>query len=173
MKKIIIIITLLLSVKNYSQGIIKLTILQDAKLGLIGDNKGNNAFTTDLLVKFKLTGKQFEYGYLTISPYLEYAEINGIYKRYAVDVGFTFNKLIIKNLEITPSINYGIQDRYKKSWLVFGSDIEANYKLTDNIGLTALAQFVERKDLLWMYGDKKIRFSGFIGITMNIFNTKK
>ena len=78
------------------------------------------------------------------------------------------NKLILKDFEATASVNYGIQDRWSKNWLVFGIDGELSYRLTDNISLSILAQFVERKDLQWAYGEYAIRFSGFVGLVFEL-----
>ena len=168
MKKIILLLAIVLTIKNYGQNEIKLSIYQDLKLAVKKDGKGNEPFTLDLLTKLKLTGNQDKNGYLHVAPMFEYAEIKGIYKRYAVDIGYSFNQLGVDGLEITPSINYGIQERYSKNFLVFGGDIEASYKIIEGISVSALAQFVERKDLLWLYGKKPIRFSGFLGLTIKI-----
>lgn len=142
------------------------TAQETVKASIWQDNKFNRV---NILTKIKLTGHQQSHGFMTASPMFEYAELKGsIYRRYAVDVGYTFNRLFEERLEFTPSINYGIQDRWKKSWLVFGADFELSYALTDTLSLSLLAQFVERKDLKWAYDDYLIRFSGFIGITIDI-----
>jgi hypothetical protein len=170
MKKLLVLIAFVLTFNVYSQDKVKLSFYQDAKLATMNDDHGNEAFTLDFLFKFKMTGKQQEFGYMTVSAVFEYAEIKGLYKRYAADVGYTFNKLIVDNFEATASINYGIQDRYGKSFLVLGSDFELGYKVTDNVTFSLLAQFVERKDVRWLNELEKtpIRFSGFIGITFEL-----
>tara|TARA_R110000850_G_scaffold72024_14_gene158747 strand:- start:1906 stop:2415 length:510 start_codon:yes stop_codon:yes gene_type:complete len=165
MKKLLVLLVLAFSLNSFSQDKIKLSFYQDAKLATIDDGHGNEPFTLDFLFKFKMTGKQQEFGYMVISPIFEYAEIEGVYKRYAVDLGYTFNKLILDDFEATASINYGIQERWSKAFLVFGSDFELGYKITDNISINLLAQFVQRKDLEWAYGIRVIRCSGFIGLT--------
>lgn len=176
--KILTVYTVFLTNKIYSQNNIELLVLQDARLAITEDKTGNyKPFTLDILTKLKLTGKQKETGFLVLSPFFEYAEIEGIYKRYGFDAGFTFNNSVVDGLTFTPSINYGIQDRgydgKRISFLVFGADFEFGYQITDNLKVVALAQFVERKDLRYMYKDYVIRFSGFVGISYNIGKTNK
>lgn len=168
MKNLILVLLMAFTISVTAQEKIKVAFYQDVKLATMEDDYGNEPFTLDLLAKVKLTGNQEKFGYMVIAPMFEYAEIEGIYKRYAFDVGYTFNKLVINNLEATGSINYGIQDRWKKSWLVFGADAELAYKITDNISFSLLAQFVQRKDLQWAYGTKVIRFSGFAGVILEL-----
>ena len=172
--KILIVYTAFLTNKLHSQNEIELLVLQDARLAITEDKTGNNKlFNLDILTKLKLTGKQKESGFLVVSPFFEYAEIEGIYKRYGFDVGFTFNNSVINGFSFTPTVNYGIQDRWGKSFLVFGTDFEISYKVSKNIKVVALAQFVERKDLRWAYEDYIIRFSGFIGISYKIRKVNK
>ena len=160
MKKLILLLMMSLSINMVAQEKLKLSVYQDVK--------SFTESTTDVLVKLKMTGKQDRLGYMSISPMFEYAELEGIYKRYAFDVGYSLNKLYIKNLEASISVNYGIQERWSKTFLVFGADAELLYKLTDNISLSILLQSVQRKDLLWAYEDRVIRFSGFAGITVEL-----
>jgi len=163
--KVICILVLLTVQKTYSQSEVRLTLLQDARLAVAEDKTGAyKPFTLNFLTKLKLTGNQVGSGYLVISPMFEYADIEGVYKRYAIDIGFTFNEALRWGLEITPSINYGIQDRWSISWLAFGADLQASIKLNDKLRLTILGQAVERKDLKWAYNDTAISLSGFIGI---------
>ena len=172
--KILTVYTVFLTNKIYSQNNIELLVLQDARLAITEDKTGNyKPFTLNILTKLKLTGKQKETGFLVVSPFFEYAEIEGTYKRYGFDAGFTFNNSVIDGFSFTPSVNYGIQDRWGKSFLVFGTDFEISYKVTQNVKVVALAQFVERKDLRWAYENYIIRFSGFVGISYNIGKTNK
>jgi len=175
MRRLIIALLLTFTViSTQAQEEIRLAVWQDARLAVSKDKTETlSPFTLDVLAKLKLTGKQTDAGYLVISPMFEYADLDGIYKRYAVDLGFTFNQSLLWGLEVTPSINYGIQDRWGKAFLVFGADLEVSIEITDGLRVSALGQLVERKDLDWAYGgNKHYQASGFIGLQYRIFNTK-
>lgn len=147
---------------------VSVSLYQDLKLATMNDDHGNEPYTMDIVFKFKMQGNAQKFGYMYVAPYFEYAEIDGNYKRYAAEVGYVFNELIVDDFEASGGINYGIQERYSLNWLVFGADFELAYKITDRFKVSLLAQFVERKDLQMMYGNKEIRFSGFIGLTINL-----
>ena len=159
----------------HSQNKIEFGMHQDLRLAVSEDATGNyKPFTLDFLFKFKMEGHESKNGYLTISPMFEYAELESIYKRFAVDVGFTFNNLVLRDLEFTPSVNWGILDHFGASFLVFGFDFELSYKINDFFKISGLIQSVDRKDLMYRYGTKtgfteNIKFSGFIGVVISPF----
>lgn len=167
------VIMLLMGVLQSQAQEIRLAVWQDARLAITEDETGNyQPFTLNMYTKLKLIGNQTEAGHLVVSPTFEYADLEVIYKRYAVDVGFVFDQSLIDGLEVTTSVNYGILDRWSKSWMVFGADLEASYELFEGFHISILGQAVDRKDLLWAYGDNEIGFSGFIGLQYKIFTTK-
>jgi hypothetical protein len=175
MKKQFITICIILSVWTIqSQDGIRVGVWQDLRMAITGGHTDSyEAPTLDLLVKLKLMGNQTGAGYLVVSPSFEYADLEGIYKRYFVDVGFTFNKSLVEGLEVTPSINYGIQDRWGGSFNVFGTDLEVSIPVSRRLRVSALGQAVQRKDLDFEYGGHNVRFSGFIGVQYELcFNIK-
>lgn len=132
---------------GYTQDQISLGIYQDGKLLLTGDDKGNGAGTLDIIARVEMQGKQQTYGYLTIFPQFEYAEIYGNYKRWSANVGYTFNKLIV---DVMPYISYGWIDRGLsfESW-GFGSEI--SYRI-GKFQISLLNEYVERQELnKWVY----------------------
>ena len=156
-----------------AQNKVSLSIHQDARLGLLGDDKGNDAGTLNILARFKMQGKQQKgYGYLVVFPEFEYADIGGNYRRYSANVGYTFNELIVDNFEASLFGGWGFIDRYAKAFFSAGFEAELGYKITDRFKVSLLAQLIDRKDLKWMYGNTEVRFSGFIGIEYNL-NIKK
>lgn len=165
MKLSLIILTVLALNLSSAQKNVEFSFYQDLKLATMNDDHGNEPYTMDVVFKFRMNGNKQKFGYMYVAPYFEYAEIAGIYKRYAAEVGYTFDELIVKNFEASGGVNYGIQDRYGKNWLVLGADFELGYRITPNFKVKALAQLVERKDLKAFYGNYKIGFSGFIGLT--------
>lgn len=67
-----------------------IAVFQDVKFAITGDQKrGYPVGTPDIIARLKLEGKQQVYGYFFMYPAFEYAEIEGIYKRYYVNAGYT------------------------------------------------------------------------------------
>lgn len=148
-----------------AQSGVSISLHQDLKFATIGDtDRGYKAGTIDIVARFKMAGNQDKYGYVIVFPEFEYAEIEGIYKRYSVNAGYTFNKLILDNFEVNAAIGYGWIDRYGKSMFSFSASSEVAYKITDHIKTSLMLQLTQRKDLLWLYGTNSIKPSVFFGI---------
>ena len=152
---------------------LSVSIYQDARLMFLGDQDHNiDKGTLDLVLRVKMEGYQDRYGYFVVYPEFEYAEIEGIYKRYSVNVGYVLNQLPVKDFELGFGIGWGWIDRYGKSMFSFAGTSNLSYKITDNIKLSLLGQITERKDLAVMWGNKGLnfkedgilRFSGMIGL---------
>ena len=167
MKKSIQLLALLLSITVYAQQKVSLSVHQDVRLLITGDKIGNDHLTLNLLTRVKLQGKQDVIGYAVVAPSFEIANIEENYKRYSVDLGYTFNEWSRK-LESSIYVGFGFIDRWGKNYFSFNSNAELSYKLNDNIKVSALAQFTERKDLKYRYNDTVVRMSGFIGIELNL-----
>ena len=168
MKKLFLVITLLSATLSAQQRV-SIAIYQDAKFLTIGDEKrGYKAGTADLVFRLNMQGKQQKYGYMIVSPEFEYADIEGIYKRYSANVGYVFNQLVVPRTEVGSTIGYGFIDRWGKSMFSFSVSGFINYKITDRFKLSLMAQFTERKDLAWAYGENDIRFSGLVGLGINL-----
>lgn len=170
MKKILLAIVLFATSLNINaQEGIEVGIYQDLKFATIGDKeRGYDAFTTDVLFRFKMQGNQQKLGYMIIYPEYEYAAIEGDYHRYSANVGYCLNKLILNNFEVEGALSYGFIDRYGKSLSSFGANLGINYKMGD-FKLSAITQFTERKDLTWLWGTKNnIKYSFFVGISYKI-----
>ena len=103
-----------------------------------------------------------------VTPEFEYANIEGIYKRYSANLGYVLNQLIINKSEVGATIGYGFIDRWSKSMFSFGASVFFNYKISDRFKISLMSQFTERKDLEWAYGKNEIRFSGFLGLEINL-----
>ena len=168
MKKLLLLLTLVLVINTNAQDNVSLSIYQDARLLLVGDDIGNDAGTINILTRLKMQGNQNKYGYLIVYPEYEYAEIENTYKRYSVGIGYAFNQLILDNFEYTPSINWGWIDRGGINGFSFSVSNEIAYKLNDTFKLSLMAQITERKDLKILYNDNAFRFSGFMGIEINL-----
>jgi len=143
---------------------VSLSILQDVKLATIGDKERNyDAFTLDMLVRLKMQGNQQKYGYLTIYPEFEYADLKQSYIRYSANVGYTFNKLIVNNFDVALIGGIGMINREGESSSSLSLTGEIGYSLNDWLKLVIDAQLVQRSDI------EKYVTSGFLGIEIKIF----
>lgn len=147
---------------------VSLSIHQDVRLGLIGDDIGNEAGTINILARFKMQGHQQEHGYMVVFPEFELAKIDGDYKRYSANAGYTFNNLVVNKFEASAYVGWGFIDRYSKSFFSFSGSGEIAYRLNDTFKVSIVGQLTERKDLKWMYNNNEIRFSGFAGLEINL-----
>lgn len=162
---LIITLMILMTYCVNSQSKVSLTFMQDSRLLILGDNKGNNAGTLNILSQFKMQGDQQEYGYMVVFPEYEIANLKGgKYERVSVNVGYVFNKLILNNFEAGINGGYGWIIRDNFTFNSFSVSGNLNYKITDNFKLTSALQLAQRKDL-----EKPVfRASGFIGIEFNL-----
>jgi len=153
---------LLLTISLSAQEKVGIAIYQDARFLFVGDERGNEAGTLNFLGRVKLQGKQQKWGYMIVFPEYEYANLNGgTYTRYSVNVGYTFNRLLIKNFEASISGGWG----WIKRGLTYHSATiagELSYKLTDNLKINLLSQYTDRADIAVK------RFSGFIGLEIRL-----
>ena len=169
MKKLISIALILINL-TYAQKKVSIQIIQDAKLGIVGDKKhGYKRGTIDVAVAMILQGSQNEYGYLIAYPEFEYADLKyDSYKRFTANLGYTFNKLCVKNIEVGGSLSYGFIDR-RAIKMCIGANGFVKYKLCNYFKLVANMQFSQRPDLDVLYGiPNEYRYSGQIGIEINI-----
>jgi len=165
---VLVILIITLSSIALAQSNVSLSIHQDVRLGLIGDDVGNDAGTINILARLKMQSNQQAFGYLVVFPEFEYAEIEGSYKRYSANVGYTFNELVVNNFEASLFGGWGFIDRYGKSFFSFGGSGEIAYVINNTIKASVVGQLTERKDLKYMYSKNEIRFSGFIGLEINL-----
>lgn len=170
-----IIITIALFILNtllcIGQERLSLSVLQDAKLGIVGDSKhGYDAGTLDVLIRLNMQGNQQKYGYLVVFPEVEIANLKPNYVRYSANIGYTFNQLFINKLEVSGYGSYGWINREGMSTSSFGVIGEIGYKISDRFKILADLQVLQRKDLDVMYNDANvIKWSGFLGLEIKIF----
>lgn len=169
MKKLLLLIGFL-PIMLLAQDRISIGAYHDVKLGLIGDEEhGYDAGTLDVYVTAKMQGEQGTYGYLTVYPSFEYAELSVPYKRYSVNAGYTFNRLFIDDIEVMPSLGYGFIDREGASAGSVGGDLMISYKVTDHFKTVWFIQAVDRRDFEVYYNEpSEIKVSNFIGVELNL-----
>ena len=167
--KTIIYILLLTTFSLTAQGKPSLSVFQDAKFAFMGDEaRGYKAGTLNIVARLKMNGNQDKYGYLVVFPEFECAELQGIYRRYSANVGYTFNQLILPKLTVMPSVGYGWIDRFGLSDYSFSGSVEIAYPLFKHVNLTMLHQFTERSDLGFLWNDNQIKYSFFVGLEIKL-----
>ena len=157
--KTIIYIFLLIPFISLSQGI-SVNVSQDARLAIAGDERGNEAFTTNVNLGFELRGWQRGSSYFLMRPELEYADLKGgeLY-RMTANFGYTFNKWI-KDVDFTVTLGGGMLSRHKLGGLHTQANLQLTWYFTKGVGLFLDSEFVQRIDL----PNKFVGYSGKIGI---------
>lgn len=161
------ILLLLLSVLSYGQ--VTLNVSQDAKLLFAGDDKGNEAGTIDLTIRSEWHYYNNEDISFFVAPEYEYADLAEPYRRYSVNLGFTYD-LPIDKLDGTASVGYGIIDHYK-GYTGFGGNLQLSYEIFDKLKVFGDLEIVDRKDLT-IWGETtladRIKVSGKFGVKYQI-----
>ncbi|WP_242092674.1 hypothetical protein [Aestuariivivens sediminicola] len=170
MKPFLLIVFALITGISLPQEGVSFFAFQDVRLSTVGDNDHHyEPFTLDLYVGAKLQLKQDRYGYGYLQPSFEYADLKSPYKRYAVNLGYCFNSLLIDHLEASLSAGYGkiiVKSASSKS---YGFDATLSYKLNAKLKLSSCAQFVDRTDLAWQWKEADtLKFSWFAGIEIKL-----
>ena len=70
-------ILLFISCSLTAQENVSVSLCQDAKLAFVGDDIGNDAFTTDVIIRLNLKGSQDKIGYGYMFPEFEFANLKG------------------------------------------------------------------------------------------------
>jgi hypothetical protein len=152
-------IILLFPLLSFGQGI-SINLSQDARLALVGDERGNGAFTTNVNLAAEFRGWQKGNSYFLMRPEIEYADLQGgeLY-RMTANFGYTFNKWI-KNVDFTATVGGGMLSRHKLGGLHTQANLQTTWYFTKGIGLFLDSEFVQRRDL----PKKFLGYSGKIGI---------
>ena len=157
------------STLSYSQKHFDLTVHQDTKFIFVGDKRGNNVGTVDILLKIEVPVIKFPKSYITVFPSYEYANLNGgTFKRYSVGAGYIFKGVYFKNINIGLFSDFGFITRNSKSGSSFGFNTEISYKLTRRVSLSYVHQITERSDLKFLYNDDSyIKPSSLMGFKVH------
>jgi len=158
-KKLTYLLFFFIPIISLSQGI-SLNVSQDARLALVGDERGNEAFTTNVNLGFELRGLQNGNSYFLMRPELEYADLKGgeLY-RMTANFGYTFNKWI-KDVDFTATVGGGMLSRYELGGLHTQANLQTTWYFTKGVGLFLDSEFVQRIDL----PNKFLVYSGKLGI---------
>jgi hypothetical protein len=152
-------ILLLFPLISLGQGV-SLNLSQDARLAIAGDERGNEAFTTNVNLAAEFRGWQKGSSYFLMRPELEYADLKGgeLY-RMTANFGYTFNKWV-KNVDFTATVGGGMLIRHELSGLHTQANLQTTWYFSKGIGLFLDSEFVQRVDL----PNKFLTYSGKIGM---------
>ena len=165
MKKIITILILMVNLSMLAQESLIGSIFQDVKLATIGDNRGNNAYTMNLLFELNLELRQNSNGFGTVGFTYEKANLVGEdYIRWAVQFGYVFNSLFLEDLEIAVKLNWGGIKRFEVTKPSLGGSVDVLYNLTNWLAFSTMFQLVQRSDKTFQYGK-------YANYTINFMNT--
>lgn len=165
-----------------------LSVLQDSRLLLFGDDRGNSAFTPDILVRLDIDAIKVRESDFVFSVGAEYANLNSAYfLRFSLGIGFVTEFSFLKKFKFGAFINHGIIVREKGRFLIksqpknlqnpqqrvdeessfmgFSMDFETTYPITEKIRLSLLLQALDRKDLSSRFKTTdNIKGSVFLGV---------
>jgi len=144
---------------SLSQGI-SLNVSQDARLALVGDERGNGSFTTNVNLAAEFRGWQKGNSYFLMRPEIEYADLKGgEFYRMTANFGYTFNKWF-NNVDFTATIGGGMLSRHGLGGLHTQANLQTTWYFTKGVGLFLDSEFVQRVDL----PNKFLVYSGKVGI---------
>lgn len=168
MKKVIILLLLIAtSCICIAQDAITFSIYQDAKLAVIGDNKDNDPFTFNMIIKSKWQGYENRNGgFMEVVLSNEYADLKGgYYNRYSG--GVAYNQTILnEKFIVNGGANYGVitrKDGGATQSIEFTNELI--YKLSNTFNILILNSYTQRTDL-----NRKdmFRYNMYIGIEYRI-----
>jgi len=162
-KSLLRILLLILALNTCAQERVSVSVLQDARLAVLGDDIGNDAFTPDFIVRLDMEGIG-RFKYVSLRTEWEYANLaGGYYNRGSILFGYNW---IVKKFVLSSHLGPGILERrYMKASggvLAFTFNADAVYNLTDRISLVASNQLINRADVV----NEPIRYSFFGGIKL-------
>ena len=183
-KLILILVVLIFPIALLGQGDIGLNLAQDLKLATVGDDKGNDAFTPNFIVRVDLQDNQATYGYMVGGVEYEHAALKGgAYNRYSINFGYTFNQFKVLNnnkFELTILGNYGMTVRTLQqidrevdaAFTGFAGSMTLSYPIVENLKIVAIGQLSHRVDKNTLYGNDanytiqglQLDASGFLGL---------
>jgi len=167
MKKLITILIMMLFASSAnaqfeSNRKFKITALQDARLALFEDDKGNKPFTPNFILRAShliKRDKDLNFNFFGAVEY-EYGDLNGgSFNRVGVAFGLNFDEWI-DNFEFQTM--FGINEIYRGSdsysaWSLNGSII---YNISNTLSIIAELQQLKRTDIK----TQPFIYSGFIGV---------
>jgi hypothetical protein len=168
MRKTLFTCCILLALCSYGQNKIEISLQQDARLFFVGDQKGNDPLTVNLLSKIEIPVYNLEKSHVSTYLTIEYADLVGKnYKRYALGAGYIVNSIYGK-IGAGAYLDFGKIYRQEEGFNSFSLSGELNYKINDRLKFIVTQQLTQRKDLKILYNSNEYVISGFIGLKYSL-----
>lgn len=182
MKKTILFFSLFFSFninaqETNSESYMNISIYQDLNLLYFGDKQGNDALTTDILIKYEIGMFKLKNSSINFNTGLEYADLTSAnFHRFFVGIGYAFQIPVLKKFKFTGFVDHGLilRGEGKKAegnlesettFMSLSLGLEASYPIYDRIRVSAIYQLADRKDLAERIGtNKRIGHSLFVGV---------
>jgi len=164
MRKSLFVYIFIIGLYSYAQNNTEISIQQDIRLLILGDNIGNNPLTINIISKIETSVLNHTKSFISVYLSFEYADlINKNYKRYAIGTGYIL-KSIYKRIGAGAYLDFGKIYRQEEGFYSFSLSGELNYKLNDRLKFLFLLQTTQRKDLMVLYNSEdRFKYSCFIG----------
>lgn len=170
MKKVIICFCLLFSLQSKAQSDMSLSVHQDFRLMLFGDDRGNGIFTPDIQVKLEID--IFEINKSTVIFYVgtEYAHLSSnSFQRFYLGLGYITEFSFLKKFNFGIMLDHGLILRGDQSFMGLSANTEISYPIAKKLRLSLLYQAIDRNDLTTMFSTgKNIKGSVFLGLKMEL-----
>jgi hypothetical protein len=150
-------ILLLFTTIAFSQGSPYVSISADLRNGTLGSEPTQNKPKADLLFRAgMISNKNLKIGVI----YEIFQAID--FQKYGFEIGQQIS--ITEKLKCIPTLEATIIIRESLNHLNAGINGELIYMITDNLGISAIANYSTGTDLNYYYGGKNYRFSGYFGL---------
>jgi hypothetical protein len=169
MRKFLFALNLMFVLFSYGQNKVEISLQQDVRLFLVGDQKGNDPLTVNILSKIEIPVYHFEKNQLSTYLSVEYANlVDKNFKRYALGVGYVV-KSIYGKIGAGAYVDFGKIYRENEGFYSFSLSGELNYKINNRLKFICTQQLTQRKDLTELYNSKNgYVISGFVGLKYSL-----
>ena len=154
-----------------------ISVHQDLRLLLVGDDRGNEIFTPDILVRMEIEAFKLKKSSFPVYFGVEYSDLSqSTLFRFMLGVGFVTKFSFSDKFLFGVFLDHGLLGRGKSTFLSKDKEIEessfmslslsfeTSYPLSEKVRLSLLYQLLDRQDLTIRYGNRRINGSVFLGV---------
>lgn len=170
MKNILLCFCLLLPVLSIGQSKMNLSVHQDFRLLLFGDDRGNGIFTPDLQLKLEVDAFTFNYSNVLFYLGVEYAYLSSnSFNRFYIGLGYITEFPFLKKFNFGVLLDHGLIFRAGESFMGLSANAEVTYPVAKKLRLSVLYQAIDRNDLTTLFNThRNIKGSVFLGLKMEL-----
>lgn len=161
-----------------------ISVHQDLRLLMVGDEHGNSAFTPDLLIRLEAEAFKLKRSSFNLYFGIEYADLkSATFQRFLLGLGYQTKLPFSEKFIFGIYIDHGIILRGKNSFLAKSKPVslknmddestfmsvsinfETTYPISQKMRLSFLYQIIDRRDLTSRFGTStNIKGSVFVGV---------